>query len=379
MKRITKAGRRVAPGITQLDATTFIVRAQPTGPDGRKRQRRRLLVHASLEDAFAVKRELFADVCEPEVATTRRETVGDFCRFWIGHKQARGDVEASTLDKYARALGHLSENILTSRLLDLSTGDIENWLAACGGNYSPVTINGWLSVLRNMLGDAQRLRGLSQNAAEGARPLKAAVDLVESRVPSREDTAALLHRLREHEDYVAATALVVQALAGLRWGETSALHWKDLDLARRAITVRRKAQRGNVLPTTKTNRSRRVPLPVVAVELLKAYRARLVRDQHPGVASPLAFPSTVSKPIANSRANKVLKAACRSAGVAQCATHDLRRGMNDRLREVHASPATAMSILGHSTTRMHEHYSTVSRDEQCDVVEAVALQVFSSG
>ncbi|MCB9609042.1 MAG: tyrosine-type recombinase/integrase [Polyangiaceae bacterium] len=374
-----KTGKLVAPGITKVDATTFIVRAQPTGPDGKKRQRVRTLTNATLQQAFVVKSELFAAVRAPDTAIMHQETVEDFCGFWLKHKAGRGDVEASTLGKYARSLGHLSPNILACVLARLTTGDVEAWLAACGADYAPASVNGWLAVLRNMLGDAQRLRGLRENAAAAARPLKARVDLVASDVPSQEDTRALLESLHAHKDYVAATALIVQALTGLRWGETSALCWDDVDLDGRVIMVRRKAQQGEVLPTTKTNRRRQVPVPVVVAELLKTYRARLVREQHPGLASGLAFPSTVSKPIANSRANKVLKAACRAVGVRSCATHDLRRGMNDRLREVEVSPAVAMSMIGHSTTRMHERYSTVSGDEQRKAVEAVAARVAGEG
>ena len=50
--------------------------------------------------------------------------------------------------------------------------------------------------------------------------------------------------------------------------------------------------------------------------------------------------------------------------------------MNDRLREVEVSPAVTMSMIGHSTTRMHERYSTVSGAEQSAAVEAVASRVF---
>ena len=50
--------------------------------------------------------------------------------------------------------------------------------------------------------------------------------------------------------------------------------------------------------------------------------------------------------------------------------------MNDRLREVQVSPAVAMSMIGHSTIRMHERYSTVSGAEQSVAAEAVAAPLF---
>ena len=43
--------------------------------------------------------------------------------------------------------------------------------------------------------------------------------------------------------------------------------------------------------------------------------------------------------------------------------HGLRRTATDLLRRAAVDPVTAKAIIGHTTDRMREHYSTVGTDE----------------
>lgn len=49
-------------------------------------------------------------------------------------------------------------------------------------------------------------------------------------------------------------------------GEVSALKWEDLDVENRILVIRRKVQKGKLVPSTKTKRRRRV---AVAEALIK--------------------------------------------------------------------------------------------------------------
>ena len=79
-------------------------------------------------------------------------------------------------------------------------------------------------------------------------------------------------------------AVFLVALAiGLRLGEALGLRWEDVDLAKGTLTVQRALQRVEaklVFVEPKSEKSRRtVPLPKVAVEVLKRHRTRQRKDR----------------------------------------------------------------------------------------------------
>ncbi len=76
------------------------------------------------------------------------------------------------------------------------------------------------------------------------------------------------------------------------------------------------------------------------------------------------FPSSVGKPIWNSRISEALAAARKRAGIRERFTsHGFRRSLTDLLREAAVDPVVAKAITGHQTDRMREHYSTVRADD----------------
>ena len=55
--------------------------------------------------------------------------------------------------------------------------------------------------------------------------------------------------------------------------------------------------------------------------------------------------------------------------------HGLRRTATDLLRRAAVDPVAAKAIIGHTTDRMREHYSTVNADETRDIGTRVASLV----
>ncbi len=94
---------------------------------------------------------------------------------------------------------------------------------------------------------------------------------------------------------------------------------------------------------------------------LFAHREELSAVQ---TASGLMFPSSVGKPIYNSRISEALKVARGKAGITQRFTSQgFRRSLTDLLRESNVDPVVAKAITGHATDRMREHYSTVRAED----------------
>lgn len=368
MRTLEKSGRKILPGIWQLNRTTFVVRVQPKDPrTGKKRNIRRVLEDSSRREAILVREELLASVHASASIPTNRETVGAFASWWLDHKKSRGDIQITTAEKYAVALDHLSPRILNSFLDEVTPTMIEAWMVKATRpktgrkpeRYAASTVNSWLRALRTMYVDACRLRGLTFNPATAVRSLVESHDLEDTNSLPADQLTAVLLELRKGDPALAMAAWT-QAWTGMRWGEVSALKWSDLDEERRILLVRRKAQKGKLVPSTKTKRRRRTGVPEALLEGLLAYRAGLEKDSHPGLESGLMFPSSVGKPIWSSRISDALRAACARAGITQRFTSQgFRRSMTDLLREAAVDPVVAKAITGHSTDRMREHYSTV--------------------
>ncbi|MCB9629762.1 MAG: site-specific integrase [Sandaracinaceae bacterium] len=363
----SSSGRRVLPGIWKLNTTDFIVRAQPIDPrTGKKKNVRRVLTDASLNDAVLLRDQLMRQPDVEPSRETRRERLGEFATWWLDHKVGRGDIEPSTVDRYQTVIGHLTLRLRDTYLDCVTPTDIEEWIVTAtrpsgdSPGYGPATVNGWLRVMRTLLTDAVRLRGIPTNPALAVRSLRVPTNFEDSNTPTLRELRGVLVTLDDDADYVAATALMLQAFTGLRWGETTALKWEDLDGDRGVLWVPRKVQKGQLVPSTKTNRARRVGVPSYLETRLDAFRRRLVAEQHPGLPSGLMFPSSVGKPLWSARASGVLRGACERAGLDRpFTTHGFRRSMTDLLREAAVDPVTAKAITGHTTDAMREHYSTV--------------------
>lgn len=72
-------------------------------------------------------------------------------------------------------------------------------------------------------------------------------------------------------------AFVLAVALGLRRGEILGLHWRDVDLGRRTLTVRSTLDRGGkelYLDTTKNRRARVIPVPLMCVAPLRWQRLR---------------------------------------------------------------------------------------------------------
>ncbi len=76
------------------------------------------------------------------------------------------------------------------------------------------------------------------------------------------------------------------------------------------------------------------------------------------------FPNGAGKPCANGSLHAANKRVLAHAKITKRVTiHGLRRTATDLLRRAAVDPVAAKAIIGHTTDRMREHYSTVGADE----------------
>jgi len=90
----------------------------------------------------------------------------------------------------------------------------------------------------------------------------------------------------------------------------------------------------------------------------------MVAEQHPGLKEGWVFANTKGYPAYNGSLFKHNRNVLKHAGIRKHVTiHGLRRTATDLLRLAAVDPVTAKAIIGHTTDRMREHYSTVGADE----------------
>lgn len=384
MRRNTKLGRRVLPGIWQLNQTTFIVRAQPVDPDsGRRVNLRRVLEGSTRSEAIVAREQLLLRFTAPPnrapvhavptrpTSSTSLETLGSFGKRWLRRKIARGDINPNTVDRYRHALGHLSPRLLRAPVVDVTP-------VAALDRFSPRTINSWRAVIGVLFNDARRPFGLLYNPCEEVKALAVPVDLDQpNALPPRQLRWVLAH-LDQHEDPMLAAVAWTMAFTGTRWQEVTAFRWEDLDRAAGVLHVRRKVVKTRLVPSTKTGKRRWVGVSPHLLAVLERYREHYDRRVgRIGRESGLMFPTRAGKPLHSGRMSIALRKACVALGIEQRLTsHGLRRSMTDLLRLAKVDPVIAKAIVGHSTDRMREHYSTVSEAEARHAAEAVENLLF---
>lgn len=296
---------------------------------------------------------------------------------------ARYDIE---IDRWTAAIGdYYVDRITPDDVREVLAG----WREA---DLATETINGRLRTLRTFAAETQRTR-----MVEGVRALPREVeedeaDEDEGRGLTLEELRALIaagptapvYIRRTPDDQLVrrdpplskppvwwprAWALVAtMALTGLRFGEASALRWGDIDLEAGELRVRRAQWRG-IVGHPKARASRRV-IPIdELVPTLRAHRELMLREQLPGVASGLVFPTrrktpTGSQFVTNTHARKTMLMACAAAGIeldGRPALHSLRHTMNNLVRQ-HASEEVRRSIIGHRDEVAT--YTHIEREEQ---------------
>ncbi|MEX5717823.1 site-specific integrase [Geodermatophilus maliterrae] len=170
----------------------------------------------------------------------------------------------------------------------------------------------------------------------------------------------------------------VMLATGLRRGEALALHWRDVDLDAAVIRVRWTLSRtsaGPGLGLPKTEKSRRtVPLPVPAVETLRAHRKRQAAEQLAAgslwQASGLVFTSEIGTPLEPRNALRRFEALAERAGLRGVRLHTLRHSAASFLLAAGTHMKVVQEHLGHSsyaiTADIYSHVAPVQQREAAD-------------
>ena len=159
--------------------------------------------------------------------------------------------------------------------------------------------------------------------------------------------------------------VVLLAYTGLRFGEASALRVASVDLARgRLVVDRALTELGGRISegTTKTHRSRTVPIP----RLLRSRLADYIGGRDAG---EWLFPAPEGRPLRNSNfRHRFFDPAVQRAGLAPLTPHDLRDTAASLAVAAGASVKAVQRMLGHASAAMTLDVYAGLFDEELDEV-----------
>lgn len=293
--------------------------------------------------------------------------VAAYLREWVDGQEPL--LRPTTLRSYRQMVEHY----LVPQLGGLALAEIDRRqlerayrrLVAGGGRdgrpLAPSSVVLAHRVLHKALADAVVDGLIDVNPATTARPPRHSPDAVELDDPLRvwtaEQVRAFLDFSRDHRRH---PVWVVALATGMRRGELCGLRWQDVDLAGRALTVRRSlsAVGGTLrLLGTKTSRTRSIGLDPVAVRTLEEVRDRQAAAHHAAGGAwtnewDLVFTEADGSPIPPDRLTDDFRRLVARAPVPRLRLHDLRHTNASALLAAGVPVKVVSARLGHAKVSM---------------------------
>lgn len=285
----------------------------------------------------------------------------------------------------------------TRRLADISSSEVQRWLVSLENT------DGTTEAIRACFSRIYR-HAIGQGLYEGVSPLvnthvrttpKTSAQWVEELEKPPVQRALIGPEVSRFYEALAKvdpdllTLLWTQYVTGTRFGEASALQWRDIDWKTGAVTIRRAQYRGEVGPP-KNKKARVTAVGVRALEMLSDLRESMQAKQWPGYETWvfLAPPTAPTRPriegspplwnyfVVRGR----VQAALKLAGLDHIA------GATHIMRHTHVTAARALQtddllrdVVGHSRAALTDTYTDPSVRALAAVTHAARFQALRGG
>lgn len=361
------------PGIRLIDTNKYRLRVTTTHPlTGKRKEIDRVISAASIKEAQAAWDQLHEELHTEAQSKLVIPTVGDYALSWTERKRTAGKKFstlkriAEHLEKFCDAYGGLAIDKLTPKL-------VNDWLATMAKHYSGHTCRGALRVVRTMTRDAQADYQLQHWACDRVVEPKPVEEYTEEEPNSME--ASELHeffKVHRSTEPRLFPVVATMAMTGLRFGEATALEWRDIDFEKGIITITR-CQYRRVVGTPKTKRGKRtVAMAQELADILREHLRLMTREQRPGLSKGLCFPTTEGTYLDNSCVNKSIHRARKAAGIkCRITAHGLRRTFISLAANLSVNTELVGKIVGHSTVAQTAQYMTAGMDAKHSLVKGV--------
>jgi integrase len=387
---VSKAGTPTRyPGVHRISETSYRVRGRVRDPKtGQSIDLDKIVEADAPEKAMKLRASLLAELDAPRVEAQERMRLSTYANSWLRCKLPT--LKAATQALYAEVIESHIKPELGDYFVEAITGDdLARWRDAQkaklvrtkGGGSKPTsnaTVNCRLRVLKAML------RAAVDDLKLDRDPTRRLAAMREGKRKQADRNCLDADELRRFLE--AARKLTPQwhpffftlAFSGMRFGELTALRWRDIDEAHGVIHIR-KAQWKGIVDSTKTDDERSVPLfPELAAvlraqhELKRLDRLRRLRRQQVPAIEPqdgadglVFYTRDGSRHMHNTAPRKALAKCLAAAAVEHRVTvHGQRRTFNNLIRQVEKCGVVTRSMTGHHSEEMTEHYSFVATAEK---------------
>jgi integrase len=257
-----------------------------------------------------------------------------------------------------------------TRLNEIRHGEVQKWITGLsvdgstkteGKGLSPSRVAQTHQCMSAIFKYAIRTDRLAKNPAEGVELPRSSEN--KRRYLTHKQLQSLASRTGRFE-----TLTLLLGLCGLRWGEAVALRRKDIDTKKKGITVHASVTgvtgRGLVEDSTKTGRTRWVPIPGVVWDRLKG--------DLPKEPDGLVFPGKNGGYLTTGEYRWVFDKAAAESGVGGLIPHELRHTCASLAIAAGASVLVVQRLLGHATASMTlDRYGHLFNDDVTRVAEAL--------
>ncbi|WP_375381523.1 tyrosine-type recombinase/integrase [uncultured Sphingomonas sp.] len=258
----------------------------------------------------------------------------------------------STTEGYMRV--HIVPRWGRVRLTDIDPRSISAWLAQKReGGLAPATVLKIKAIFSRSfeLGLRWNIPGCEKNPvrAVASKP----VNNARERYVTADEAARLIEAAGASKNPLLAPIISLLLLTGMRVSELLSARWANVDLDRRSLFV----------PTSKTGRSRHVPLAQAAVDVV----AGLSRGEwlFPNAADPSKHLTTIKKGWHTARD---------AAGLPGLRIHDLRHSAASFMVNSGVDLFAVGKVLGHASYQSTQRYSHLAADTLLAAVEAGAAR-----
>lgn len=271
--------------------------------------------------------------------------VREYLETWL--ERIKGTVSRRTHESYTFHVKRALPVIGNLQLYDLTAWDLQERMINLSG--SPKTLKGTYGVIKTALRQAVAWGLMSADPTSGIKPPR--VPRREIKVLDRDDLLKLLESAPKYKHHLIIRLL---AVTGARLGEILGLTWRDINLEKGTVKIRRAVDlRCRELKQTKTSSSQRtLALDTETITLLMG----LQKSQEQGkIASlkqgdTLVFKAPDGRPVREMAVRRTLNRILKSAGLDHIRIHDLRHTAASLLLDQGVSLASVAAFLGHSST-----------------------------
>lgn len=270
----------------------------------------------------------------PESGMTFRRFIDDY---YLPHAYASKRSANSDDSKFKT---HLYEMFGARLLTSITRQEIQRYHDELINRRAPATANRHLALLKRCFNLAILWGYSNNNPATGIR--MHTENNQSQRFLSIEEAKKLWSALSVEQNQIAAKAIKLMLLTGVRREEALQARWDDIDHERLLWN----------LPITKSGRQRFVMLSETAISVL---------NELPNNGGSYLFPGSKSgKPLNNAR--KCFQRALKAAGLAHLRIHDLRHTFASLAINNGASLYEVQHLLGHASNKTTQRYAHLASE-----------------